>query len=72
VAIDQTDSTYEAFPELRCTFANRSVVPDVAVIERNRLPLDQNGDITSSGLEFAPAWVIEILSPGQMSWLRRG
>lgn len=64
-AIDQTNSTYEAFPELRCTFANRSVVPDVAVIERDCLPLDQNGDITSSGFEFAPAWVIEILSPGQ-------
>jgi len=65
VAIDQAGSEYEAFPELRCTFGNRSVVPDVAVVASNQLPLDQDGDITSTGIEFAPNWVIEILSPDQ-------
>jgi Uma2 family endonuclease len=63
--IDQAGSQYEAFPELRCTFGNRSVVPDVVVVASNQLPLDQDGDITSTGIEFAPAWVIEILSPDQ-------
>ncbi len=64
-AIDTGSSHCEAFPELRCTFGNRSVVPDVVVIEANQLPLDENGDIVSTGIEFAPPWVIEILSPAQ-------
>ncbi|BAY60933.1 hypothetical protein NIES22_09940 [Calothrix brevissima NIES-22] len=63
--IDSLDSNYEAFPELRCTFGNRSVVPDVVVISSNHLPLDENGEIISSGIDFAPTWVIEILSPAQ-------
>lgn len=60
-AIDGTGSNYEAFPELRCSFGNRSVVPDVVVVATNRLPLDENGDIATTGIEFAPDWVIEIL-----------
>lgn len=63
--IDQTDSNYEAFPELRCTFGNRSVVPDIVVVEQSKLPVDENGDIISTGIEFAPDWTIEILSPDQ-------
>ncbi|MBW4425143.1 MAG: Uma2 family endonuclease [Nostoc desertorum CM1-VF14] len=63
--IDALGSNYEAFPELRCTCGNRSVVPDVVVISTNQLPLDENGEIISSGINFAPAWVIEILSPTQ-------
>jgi Uma2 family endonuclease len=50
---------------LRCTCGNRSVVPDVVVISRNQLPVDENGEIISSGIDFAPAWIIEILSPAQ-------
>ncbi|BAZ40087.1 hypothetical protein NIES4101_60480 [Calothrix sp. NIES-4101] len=61
-AIDAGCSDYEAFPELRCSFGNRSVVPDVVVVTIEQLPLDENGDIVSSGIEFAPPWVIEILS----------
>lgn len=64
-AIDSTNSNYEAFPELRCSFANRSVVPDVAVVAKDKLPIDENGDISSTGINFAPDWVIEILSPDQ-------
>ena len=64
-AIDQAGTRYEAFPELRCTVGNRSIVPDVVVLAKNQLPLDASGDITSTGIEFAPAWVIEILSPAQ-------
>ncbi|BAY77374.1 hypothetical protein NIES25_38360 [Nostoc linckia NIES-25] len=63
--IDALDSNYEAFPELRCTCGNRSVVPDVVVISKNQLPVDENGEIISSGIDFAPAWIIEILSPAQ-------
>lgn len=63
--IDATASNYEAFPELRCTFGNRSVVPDVSVVAKDRLPVDENGDIISTGIDFAPNWVIEILSPDQ-------
>ena len=65
VAIDAATNHCEAFPELRCSFGNRSVVPDVVVVEANQLPLDENGDIVSTGIEFAPPWVIEILSPDQ-------
>jgi Uma2 family endonuclease len=64
-AIDQTDSGYEAFPELRCTFGNRSIVPDVAVLANHRIPMDEAGEISSTGIEFAPDWVIEVLSPNQ-------
>ncbi|NET10996.1 MAG: Uma2 family endonuclease [Merismopedia sp. SIO2A8] len=63
--IDQLDSAYEAFPELRCTIAGRSIVPDVVVMAKGDVPVDEAGDMTSSGIEFAPPWIIEILSPKQ-------
>ncbi|MGJ5634837.1 Uma2 family endonuclease [Nostoc sp. CALU 1950] len=63
--IDPLGSNYEAFPELRCTCGNRSVVPDVVVISTNQIPLDESGDIISSGIDFAPPWIIEILSPAE-------
>ncbi|MBW4510920.1 MAG: Uma2 family endonuclease [Scytonematopsis contorta HA4267-MV1] len=63
--IDANNSNYEAFPELRCSFGLRSVVQDVVVLASNQLPVDENGDISSTGIEFAPPWVIEILSPDQ-------
>ena len=63
--IDRTESQYEAFPELRCTVGNRSVVPDVVVLSTDRIPLDETGEIVSAGIEFAPEWTIEILSPKQ-------
>ncbi len=53
-----------AFPELRCTFGERSTVPDVTVFTWNRIPRDDNGEISDSFLA-APDWTIEILSPGQ-------
>jgi Uma2 family endonuclease len=64
-AINAVGSRYEAFPELRCTFGGRSIVPDLAVVSCDRIPVDENGDIISTGIEFAPEWVIEILSPDQ-------
>ncbi|MEH2399149.1 Uma2 family endonuclease [Nostoc sp.] len=53
-----------AFPELRCTFARRSIVTDVAVFSWGRLPVDENGDIANT-FAAAPDWIIEILSPEQ-------
>ncbi len=53
-----------AFPELRCTFGGRSIVPDVAVFAWGRIPVDENGDIANV-FEAAPDWTIEILSPDQ-------
>ncbi|BAY77495.1 hypothetical protein NIES25_39570 [Nostoc linckia NIES-25] len=53
-----------AFPELRCTFGGRSIVPDVAVFSWARLPIDKNGDIANT-FNAAPDWIIEILSPEQ-------
>jgi len=64
-AIDQASTQYEAFPELRCTFGGRSVVPDIVVVANNQIPIDENGEIVGGGVQFAPPWVIEILSPDQ-------
>jgi Uma2 family endonuclease len=57
--IDQADSPYEAFPELRCILSSHSVVPDITVIYRDRLPT------TNAPILGAPDWMIEILSPDQ-------
>ncbi len=54
----------QAFPELRCTFGDRSVVPDVVVFQKNRIPRLANGKIANA-FEIAPDWTIEILSPDQ-------
>ncbi|MEE3715950.1 Uma2 family endonuclease [Tumidithrix elongata RA019] len=53
-----------AFPELRCTFGDRSTVPDIAVFTWNRIPRDENGEIANI-FPVAPDWTIEILSPDQ-------
>lgn len=53
-----------AFPELRCTFGGRSIVPDVSVFVWNRIPRDENGAIANV-FQAAPDWMIEILSPDQ-------
>lgn len=51
-----------AFPELRCTFGDRSIVPDVAVVIWDRIPRDANGEIANT-FPITPDWTIEILSP---------
>lgn len=53
-----------ALTELRCTFANRSIVPDIAVLRWEHLPRDEDGEI-SDRIERQPDWIIEILSPDQ-------
>ena len=66
-AINQTGKVQKiayAFTELRCTFAGRSLVPDIAIFEWQRIPVDENGQIAKR-FEIAPDWAIEILSPEQ-------
>ena len=53
-----------AFPELRCTFAGRSIVPDLAVFVWDRIPRDDNGAVANI-FPGTPDWIIEILSPEQ-------
>ncbi|AFY33781.1 Uma2 family endonuclease [Calothrix sp. PCC 7507] len=53
-----------AFSELRCTFAGRSIVPDVSVFSWAKIPRDENGEVANI-FPVAPDWTIEILSPDQ-------
>lgn len=53
-----------ALPELRCTFGDRSIVPDVAVFRWERLPINREGEIENV-FSICPDWMIEILSPEQ-------
>lgn len=62
--IGQPEKRAYAFPELRCTFGDRSLVPDIAIFEWANIPVDDNGEIQNR-FTTAPDWVIEILSPEQ-------
>lgn len=53
-----------AFPELRCTFGDRSIVPDLAVFQWQQIPFSDDGKVLDN-FETAPDWTIEILSPEQ-------
>ncbi|MER3433174.1 MAG: hypothetical protein C4288_07050 [Leptolyngbya sp. ERB_1_1] len=55
-----------AYPELRCTFGERSIVPDITVFTSARIPRDENGKVADA-FKLAPDWTIEILSPDQSS-----
>jgi Uma2 family endonuclease len=63
-AIVEQQKIGSAFPELRCTFGGRSIVPDIAVLSWNQIPRDENGEIANV-VAIAPSWTIEILSPNQ-------
>jgi Uma2 family endonuclease len=54
----------EAFPELRCTFGGRSILPDVAFFRRDRITYAADGRITDE-MFAAPDLHIEVLSPDQ-------
>jgi Uma2 family endonuclease len=54
----------QAFPELRCTFGGRALVPDVVVFENANIPYDENDEIENV-FSIPPDWTIEILSPEQ-------
>ncbi len=60
----RTNKIAQAFPELRCTFGGRSIVPDIAVFLTEHIPRESNGDIANV-FNLNPDWTIEILSPNQ-------
>jgi Uma2 family endonuclease len=62
--VDSHSELYTALPELRCSFAGRSVVPDIAVISWDRIRVNELGEPADNFTE-APDWSIEILSPAQ-------
>jgi len=53
-----------AFVELRCTFGDRSIVPDFSVFRWERIPRNENGGVANV-FAIPPDWTIEIVSPGQ-------
>jgi Uma2 family endonuclease len=53
-----------AYSELRCTFGDKSIVPDIAVFTWERIPRDENGKVSNT-FAIVPDWTIEILSPDQ-------
>ncbi|MEA5533959.1 Uma2 family endonuclease [Crocosphaera sp. XPORK-15E] len=55
-----------ALPELRCSFGNRSIVPDISIFYWKRIPTTADGEIANQFNSF-PDWTIEILSPKQNS-----
>ncbi len=53
-----------AFPELRCNFGGRAIVPDVSIYTWERIARNENGKVAGV-FAIAPDWMIEILSPEQ-------
>ena len=53
-----------AFPELRCSFGKRSIVPDVAIFLWRRIQFTVDEQVPDN-FELPPDWTIEILSPEQ-------
>jgi Uma2 family endonuclease len=64
--VGQSQKLAFAFPQLRCTFGGSGVIPDLAVFEWSRIPLNSQGEIENT-FEIAPDWIIEILSPDKSS-----
>jgi Uma2 family endonuclease len=65
-AVVEDDGIALALPELRCTFGGRSIIPDIAVFQWERLPVNGDGTIANA-FSAQPDWTIEILSPEQSS-----
>lgn len=53
-----------AFPQISCTFGNRSIVPDMTVFTWERIPFDADGEVPNT-FDIVPDWTIEVLSPDQ-------
>ncbi len=61
--VEETKIAY-AFPELRCSFGDRSIVPDIAVFQWQNIPFLVDGEVPDR-FNLPPNWIIEILSPEQ-------
>ncbi|WP_333447674.1 Uma2 family endonuclease [Microcoleus sp. D3_18_C4] len=64
--VTETPKIAYAFPELRCTFGGRSIVPDIAVLLWEQIQFDDSGEPVDD-VRIAPYWASEILSPQQSS-----
>jgi Uma2 family endonuclease len=53
-----------AFPELRCSFAGMSIVPDIVILRWQKIPFQPDGSVADE-FNAVPDWLIEIVSPGQ-------
>jgi Uma2 family endonuclease len=53
-----------AFPQIRCSFGEGSIVPDVAIFLWRRIPFLIDDQVPDN-FELPPDWTIEILSPEQ-------
>jgi Uma2 family endonuclease len=52
------------FPELRCTFAGRSIIPDVVFLLKEHIEIDERGEVLDP--TFRPPDIhVEIVSPDQ-------
>jgi Uma2 family endonuclease len=65
-SVTETAKIAYAFPELRCTFGDRSIIPDISVFLWQNIALDENEEPLDNVL-MPPNWTIEILSPNQSS-----
>lgn len=63
-AVTEAPKIAYAFPELRCSFGTRSIVPDIAVFYWSNIALDTDGEPLDN-VTRPPDWTIEILSPDQ-------
>ena len=54
----------EAFPELRCTYGGRSIVPDVVFLLEEHIDVDEHGVLVNE-TPIPPDVHIEIISPKQ-------
>lgn len=62
--VAETTKIALAFPELRCTFGSRSIIPDASVFLWQRIPFDADGEVPNA-FNIYPDWTVEILSPEQ-------
>ncbi|TAD80671.1 MAG: Uma2 family endonuclease [Oscillatoriales cyanobacterium] len=56
-----------AYTELRCTFGNRAIIPDLSVFQWDRIPRNATTGRVANQFLIPPDWAIEILSPKQAS-----
>lgn len=61
----EKDGKALTFTELRCNFSQRSIVPDIVIVDADKIPLREDGELDNNAIFFAPLWAIEILSPNQ-------
>jgi len=54
----------ESFPELRCNYLGRSIVPDVVFLLDEHIEYDENDELTDR-VDYPPDIHVEIVSPGQ-------